>query len=152
MEIDRSLQNKALLNLKEKYPEYVWYNELFHLPEDDYEQVHHLLSNLEYLKEHGLVVQRESYKYTITAKGIDFITNDGGLSAILNVQTIKLHQETIDLIAQVIQQSTRIPNDDKQKFVDQLKELPAETTKHILFELVSKGIDNIPNLLHLIGM
>ena len=66
-------------------------------------------ANLRYLAEHGLVVCNDknlSATVKITAKGIDFLTDDGGLSAILDVVTVKLHSDTIQaLIAAKIDQA-----------------------------------------------
>ncbi|MBF1277399.1 MAG: hypothetical protein HXM87_03045 [Neisseria sp.] len=66
-------------------------------------------ANLRYLAEHGLVVCNDKYlsaTVKITAKGIDFLTDDGGLSAILGVVTVKLHSDTIQaLIAAKIDQA-----------------------------------------------
>lgn len=66
-------------------------------------------ANLRYLAEHGLVVCNDknlSATVKITAKGIDFLSNDGGLSAILGVVTVKLHSDTIQaLIAAKIDQA-----------------------------------------------
>lgn len=66
-------------------------------------------ANLRYLAEHGLVVCNDknlSATVKITAKGIDFLTDDGGLSAILGVVTVKLHNDTIQaLIAAKIDQA-----------------------------------------------
>ena len=64
-------------------------------------------ANLRYLAEHGLVVCNDkNLSVKITAKGIDFLTDDGGLSAILGVVTVKLHSDTIQaLIAAKIDQA-----------------------------------------------
>ncbi|OOF85119.1 hypothetical protein [Rodentibacter ratti] len=161
MIIDRQLQNNVLHYLKEKYSDGASGMELYCVAYDENiktEQLqkqpylgkyHNLQDNLNYLNEHGLINIYPNFK--ITAKGIDFITDDGGLSAILNVQTITLHQDTIQIIIEAINQSALNPT-DKQKFVDELKSLPAESTKHILFELLSKGIANFPSLSALMNM
>lgn len=66
-------------------------------------------ANLRYLAEHGLVVCNDkdlSAIVKITAKGIDFLSDDGGLSAIFGVVTVKLHSDTIQaLIAAKIDQA-----------------------------------------------
>ena len=66
-------------------------------------------ANLRYLAEHGLVVCNDkdlSAIVKITAKGIDFLSDDGGLSVILGVVTVKLHSDTIQaLIAAKIDQA-----------------------------------------------
>ena len=63
---------------------------------------YHFIQNLLYLEQHGLIkIQDESGIDTwmlliqITHQGIDFLQQDGGLSAILDIVTIKLHNDTI---------------------------------------------------------
>jgi hypothetical protein len=65
--------------------------------------------NLFYLQEHDLCetsTQENSDGFIswrgtkITAKGVDFLENDGGLSAILGVVRVKLHADTLrDILA-----------------------------------------------------
>ena len=56
--------------------------------------------NLAYLEEHGLVDAKWAGNFAvanakITARGIDFLSDDGGLSTILDTVTVKLHSDTI---------------------------------------------------------
>src|SRR3546814_5739628 len=62
----------------------------------------------------------------ITAKGIDFIADDGGLGAILNVQTIRLHEDSIRalLIKQV--EASNVSQSVKERLVDKIKSMPAD--------------------------
>ncbi len=75
-----------------------------------------LSNNLAYLHMHGLVkcefVEKVNLpKYAvvilsnvqITQEGIDFIRGDGGLSSILKVKTIKIHEETVNQLAVLLQ-------------------------------------------------
>ncbi|AWH25751.1 hypothetical protein [Stenotrophomonas sp. YAU14D1_LEIMI4_1] len=107
--------------------------------------------NIAYLHEHGLIHgvypgnhgrRASPIGAVITAKGIDFLADDGGLSAILGVITIKLHEDTLkSLIASKIQES-EIPQAEKKRYLDQLRELPGETTKHLALKLVDAGLEN----------
>ncbi|WP_052159145.1 hypothetical protein [Alcaligenes faecalis] len=117
-----------------------------------------LQSNLTYLEDHGLLrsgFAKQEYlggdvrfievKATeITAKGQDFLLGDGGLSAILGVVTIRLHDDTIKELIQLKIMKSDLPPADKKRFVDSLKELPAETTKHLVMKLVDLGLDQLP--------
>ena len=65
-----------------------------------------------YLEESGLIEitsidsLHKNFDCKINHKGIDFLTDDGGLSAILGVVTVKLHSDTIQaLIAAKIDQA-----------------------------------------------
>jgi hypothetical protein len=120
--------------------------------------------NIAYLEEHGLI--RGHYPgghgrrvaptgAVITAQGIDFLSNDGGLGAILGVVTVRLHEETLKaLIASKVEQSD-LPPSEKSRILDQLKELPGETTKHLVLRLVDAGLDNwqkaLPLLQNMLG-
>ena len=85
-----------------------------------------LYSNLWYLYQHGLIEDfhlktRALYdditdlilieKIKITTKGVDFIRDDGGLSAIINVTTIKIHNETLDKLEEIINKSSLTPTE-----------------------------------------
>ncbi|WP_250439318.1 MULTISPECIES: hypothetical protein [Delftia] len=154
MKLDRELQLDLLKRLEERYPATVdvqqWEKDV---PGSG--------GNLAYLHEHGLceasfrqtisVRAPQPFQAKITAKGLDFLADDGGLSAILGVVTIKLHDETIkDLIESKILQSD-LPEPDKKRFLDRLRELPAETTKHLVMKLVDLGIDKAPTAIETIG-
>lgn len=61
--------------------------------------------NILYLGEHGLIHIKDDspigvvmLTVQITNKGIDFLEQDGGLSAILGVVTVKLHSDTLQAI------------------------------------------------------
>lgn len=166
MNIDRKLQNCVLQFLKMSYDNFLEDRFIYAacidgigIPEfEDYgaqlafyssikidkTTIKHLRENLTYLTAHELLEKKGS-SYRITHKGIDFIEDDGGLSAILNISTIKLHPSTLDLITAAIDGSSLNPS-DKQKMIDQLKSLPADAIKQILTELVNKGVGYLPAL------
>lgn len=86
----------------------------------------------------------------ITARGMDFLADDGGLSAILGVVTVKLHEETLkELIGQKISESD-LTAPEKSRLLDQLKSLPAKTGKHLTQKLVDAGLPNWPAALRAI--
>jgi hypothetical protein len=86
----------------------------------------------------------------ITECGLDFLEKDGGLSAMLGVVTIKLHDDTIKaLIGQKIEQSDLAPP-DKRKWLDALRALPADATKHLTMKLLDLGLAHGPSALHAI--
>ncbi len=117
-----------------------------------------ILANISYLAEHELITifpRRTDERYDIldhlrvTASGIDFMLNDGGLSAILNVQTVRLHHESIMALEDIIAVAN-IPEDQKQGLKAALRELPADTIKHLMNELVSKALGAAPAALPII--
>lgn len=120
--------------------------------------------NVAYLEEHGLLKgsypelhgRRAAPKGAmITAQGIDFLSNDGGLGAILGVVTVRLHEDTLKAIISSKVEQSDLPAAEKKKFLDQLKELPGETTKHLVLRLVDAGLDNwqkaLPLLQNMLG-
>ena len=124
-----------------------------------------LMTNLLYLEEHGLITLGftrsgslggddsfvEVRATRITAKGQDFLLDDGGLSAILGVVTIKLHDDTLKSLVEAKILQSDLPQPDKKRWTDQLRELPAETTKHLVLKLVDLGLANAPAALGAIG-
>lgn len=125
----------------------------------DEEEAQRYAANMVYLEEHGLAhasIQMSldgHYGFgspQITARGMDFLADDGGLSAILGVVTIKLHEETLlKLIGDKIEQSD-LPSPEKKKWTDALRSLPAESIKHLTMKLLDKGLENLPAVLPLI--
>ena len=109
-------------------------------------------ANLFYLIEHGLLESKmllttDGIRFgniKLTHNGMDFLAGDGGLSAILGVVTIRLHDETIrDLIAARIQASD-LPPAEKTGLLDQLRELRGESIKHLTMKLIDAGLDKAP--------
>ena len=94
MKVDRELQREILKELKNVFPKTSEFNE----PSFDNGEIKNLIANLYYLEEHGLLKittkqllrDKSIIHAKITAKGIDFIEDDSGLSAILNNITIKI--------------------------------------------------------------
>ena len=166
MNIDRTFQKEILSYLLEKYPAYEGarehFEDLFNADSDRY------VANIDYLQRHGLVEDGVSLSFSsdgfalvathafpkITEKGIDFMLEDGGLSAILHVQTVKLHPDTIKALLEERLKKMPVPESDKSDLLDQVRSLPEASAKILLDKLLDKGIDlllrNAPNLLGLI--
>lgn len=153
MPLDRQLQLQILKICAEHYPHMTAEVEaLAPMPV--------LAANLVYLEDHGLVdaalKMSTARQYVFagvkaTHKGMDFLADDGGLSAILGLVVIKIHDDTIkDLLAAKIQ-AADLPPADKKRFLDQLRELPAETTKHLVLRLVDMGLDSAPQAMAWLG-
>lgn len=147
--IDRDLQHRILTLLIEHYPNYIDV-------EADLDEDHSkLLFNLQYLYEHGLIDEVltptldgfviEPTK--ITNKGIDFLADDGGLSAILNVVTVKVEASQMALLLEILVMSSDLNPADKQSMTSALRELPAESIKHLTTKVVDAGWDSLPGLM-----
>lgn len=152
MQVDRELQKKWLLELREHYPRWVRIYDIRGMVPDLDEDAEHAEANLYYLLEHGLVArygvsrdyqnQHEIITARITQAGIDFLENDGGLTAILGTVTVKLHADTIrGLIDAKIIGSSAIPEQEKPALREALKGMKEEALKQLTTRLISKGLD-----------
>lgn len=159
MGLKRELQHKILRTLSDCYP-MGFDGRYWNLdPGGNHED---LVANLLYLAEHGLLahgfarysgdwVEEIPGTIRITAKGMDFLEDDGGLSAILGVVTIKFHDDTIKSLIEAKILQSDLPQPEKKRWTDQLRSLPAEATKHLVLRLVDKGLDSGPAALAAIG-
>ena len=144
--LDREAQRRVLARLAEDYPQSVAADFLYQVIEP-----HKMAANISYLQEHGLIeaayfgpkeIGNQVQVARLTHKGLDFLLDDGGLSAILGVVTIRLHEDSIkELIAAQISASDLAPP-DKKRYLDQLRELPVETTTHLVLKMVDAGLAN----------
>lgn len=149
MKLDRGLQKELLTKLADAYPGHA---QLATTYTQEPEAEAKYIANMLYLEAHGLVnagLKRNlSGQYTsmppsITARGLDFLADDGGLSAILGTVTIKIHDDTIrDLITMKIAASD-IPEEEKGPLVESIKELPGEAVKHVAMSLIDAGLENL---------
>jgi hypothetical protein len=153
MPLDRALQRRILESCAARYPAMTAEVRSFaDMPE--------LAANIRYLEEHGLVeaILKISMDgqfvfggVKATNKGMDFLAEDGGLSAILGVVTIKLHDDTFKRLVESKILEADLPPADKRRYIDQLRELPAETTKHLVLKLVDKGLEGGPQAMAWLG-
>lgn len=143
---DRELQKYILSRCIEAYPDHTSWNsftpEIMQL--DDVK----LSANMIYLAEHGLLTIREQrsgdpYSFLdnmrATCKGVDFMQNDGGLSAILNVQTIKFHREAVVVLEDLIAISN-MDVEQKEKAKSTLGELSTEALKTVVQAATTAGL------------
>lgn len=129
-----------------------------------FESYNHFVASMLYLQMHGLVETPFVKTHTmsggvgylfnsdtchITEKGIDFLLDDGGLGAILKVQTVRLHNDTIVALEDIIR-IANMPEDQKKGLISKLRELPADAIKHLTLQLLTQGALNLPNALRLI--
>jgi hypothetical protein len=152
MQLDRSKQLAVLQALAQIYPRYT--TEVFggEPSEDD-------LANLWYLKEQGLVEGSLSLTLgqavifqgaKITAQGLDFLADDGGISAILGTVTVRLHADSIKELLLAKVESSSAPAEKKSWLKKQLDTASSETIKKIVGTVLDEGVKHAPDLLRLI--
>lgn len=149
--LNRDAQRTMLRELSELYPQSADVRRSF--TEIDSRQVQY---NLFYLQEHGLVTlfTRKMmdgtvpiYSATITARGIDFLRDDGGLSAILGIVTVKIHEDTLKaLLIGKIDGADGDPT-TKKLIVDKIREMPSEALSTVTQRALESGLDQIPDLI-----
>lgn len=147
---DRELQLAILKHLDGVYPEDAESQEI---PESDspnfnrcmfYLQEHELINGVE-SKEMG--VERYFIYARITAKGIDFLADDGGLGAILGLVTVKLHEDTIrELFANSVSKMD-LPPEKKSKLIEAMKNAPSTVVTEVTKRLVGFAFEQGPNVL-----
>lgn len=151
--LDRSLQKEILTKLASKYPNQYDLSKEYTYGNEDYI---HVTTNLYYLSEHGLVTQNSIAKQTgfggyfdlqinsptITHKGLDFLADDGGLSAILNSITVKFDIEQLKDLINLKIQNSNLPIEEKSQLSQTVKELPADSIKYLITKFIDVGWDN----------
>jgi len=144
--LDREAQRRLLERLADEYPEDVLANELYKCIE-----VQNLDANVAYLADHGLIeaeylgpreMGNPLTRARLTHKGLDFLADDGGLGAILGVMTVKLHEDTLKQLIEAKVRDSDLPEPEKKRFLEQLRDLPGEATKHLVLKLLDAGLDN----------
>lgn len=153
--LDRDFQRHIMSELQGQYPHAVNVEKSWGKQGDN-----RLLVNLSYLSEYGLVdlttlrpMSGDIIMNTarVTAKGMDFLADDGGLGAILGIVTVKLHEDTIKAL--LIQKIEAASGDEgvKASLIAKIKNIPSDALGAVTTHALDKGLDNIPNLLALIG-
>ncbi|WP_368301804.1 hypothetical protein [Kluyvera sichuanensis] len=147
---DRKLQLQILELAIESYPEQI-NNIPIKLSSIDEKT---LLQNIAYLQQEGLIIGgiEDSFDgmepaidlITATNHAVNLLSEEGSISASLKIVTVKLHDETLSSIREFINQNVPDP-EEKKAYLQRLKELPADATKHIVLELLGKGLGQIPN-------
>lgn len=155
--LDRNLQFAILDDLKGKYPNDVPMRQIScHVDDNSFQQ------NLFYLLDHGLIdgkihnnrrisnIGKTLLTAGITAKGLDFLEDDGGLGAILNKVVIKFDDE--DLAALILSRVERsdAPQEKKNELMATIRSLPAEAVKTVYTRLINYGLDNSQDVFQLV--
>jgi len=157
--IDRNLQRAILTTLSESYPRTPSVEVLNKI--SDGVNDHVFEANLFYLTQHGLIencLDLKQYGKAVvtiddlvcTAKGMDFLAGDGGLTAILGTVTVKLHEDTLRQLIEAKVQASALPEEQKSSILKALRDAPGETTKHLITKLVDLGMENAGKAIPLI--
>lgn len=152
MKLDRELQLKLLNDLAEKYPNQIGVQQWA----KDNPSV---TPNMHYLADHGLISGQASKNISgdqtyilakITAAGMDFLADDGGLTAILGVVTIKLHADTIEALLVAKIEASDLPPEKKSWLRETIKSLSVDALKDLSKKLMEQGLAHAPDIIPLI--
>ncbi|MCR6480567.1 DUF2513 domain-containing protein [Variovorax sp. ZS18.2.2] len=153
MEVDRTLQREILERLREAYPSQVRTKALVPVDEDPLRDKQ-FAGTIMYLEEHGLlkggVIVSTNGQFAwsaskITAAGLDFLEDDGGLTAILGTVTVKLHADTIRELMLAKVDAAPLPPTEKSALKKAISTLSGEALKEIAKKLVAAGMDSAPD-------
>ena len=150
MNLNRKLQLSILEELKNEYPT-LYPVQLLSCYDDN----KHFHGNIFYLLEHNLIEGEKHYPrekahqtpvlYTvkITARGLDFIENDGGLRAILEKITIKLDADDLnEILTTFIDNNKEITPNEKSKIRNFIKSASTDGLKIVYKRLINLALDN----------
>ncbi|MFE0015275.1 hypothetical protein ACFWXH_10550 [Mesorhizobium sp. NPDC059054] len=150
--LDRGIQLELLEILAGNYPQQMLMNQL----PDHQGNVNAV--NLAYLEQHNLIAVnwyssmqgRQPVSAVINARGLDFLQNDGGLSAILGVVTVKLHDDTIRKLLIDKIENAEGDKSVKTQLIDKVKSLPADALGTVVTKTMEAALGAAPNLLPLL--
>jgi len=144
--LDRELQNRILTSLSEAYPNECEVSSFLDATNNKDQ------ANLFYLEEHGLIEScavsnglnssKQMLSAQITAHGLDFLEDDGGLGAILNVLTVKIDSANIKEILEAKILSSDLVPEDKESAINKVKSFTGDVMKNLIIKLIEKGVDN----------
>lgn len=153
--LDRDFQRRLLLAMRDVYPSPLPRSADFTgAPRDPY------VISLSYLEGHGLCTHSLMRlaganfvwgRPTITAAGLDFLEDDGGLTAILGVVTVRIHADSVrDLLNAKIDEAP-IPAEQKRGLKEHLKRLSSMALQEISKELIQEGVRRLPDVVSMLG-
>ena len=79
-------------------------------------------------------------RLTLTAKGIDFLLGDEGLSSVLNCQTVKLEINSAKLIIDYFVEQSNLPEEERNSLRNKLKSVPSTVLQESLTNLLVEKI------------
>ena len=146
MKLDRELQLEILRALRDKYPDSVEWGD-FDFPE--------FSANYMYLEEHGLIrsfeneVRGRELCLRITAEGLDFLEDDGGVGAVLRTFTVKLNPDDLRALMAARIESSNLPAEEKSSLAHAIRSLPAQALRDLTTRLVNEAVNQWPGALQL---
>ena len=163
--LDRALQREILIIASKHYPNVIPNNEYVSLQQGRNNGEAQTLVNTKYLVEHGLMeIKKISIpapkgiigsssvdRFKVTAKGLDFIEDDGGLTAILGTVTVRFDEGTLRALMAEKVKLADISQPEKSKLLSGIQSLSGDAIRHLTLKLLDKGVESIPRAIEIIG-
>ena len=149
MKMDRGLQLEVLRFCRDAYPANV---QLVDSPFWEHPDIH---ANLIYLLELELISGTlvngsvEIWNPGITAAGLDFLEDDGGVSAMLRTITVKIDRDDLRSLIAARVEAEDLPPDEKSRLSHAMRSLPEQTLRELTARLVNEAVDHLPGALRL---
>lgn len=154
--MDRDAQRRLLEKLSKAYPESLYKEDLLGVIPD----IKLLNREAAYLAGHGLIEAEFAqtlsgpaslFQAVLTSDGCDFLEDDGGLGAILNTVTVKIHEDTLRaLLTQTVTDSA-LPQSQKDRIVETVRSAPAEAIRPLLTKVLDEGMERWPAIIAAVG-
>jgi hypothetical protein len=152
--LNRDLQRRLLTGLADAYPGIVEPSSL------GLEAGHRdWVVNISYLAEHNLVEAHTSDLIgatpvvlfaKATARGMDFLLDDGGLSAILGMVTVRFEAETLKALIGAHVDASALPEPEKSRIKTWLMAAGSEALKETTKRLVAAALEHAPEAFQLL--
>lgn len=119
-----------------------------------------LFRSLSYLGAHGYIQnhcqQMLDNSWTwggveLTATGLDYLSEDGGLTAEEKIITVKLDEGTIKALMCSAVERSSAPDAEKTTLKQRIKSMGSSALKDLIPDLLSKGIESTPDLIQWLG-
>lgn len=163
MKLDRALQKRILIGLAATYPSGTY--DMAHVLQPEVVEEKTLISTLHYLDEHGLIssgFKMQEYvggenrwlehdRTNITAAGLDFIADDGGLGAILNTVTVKIDAgQWAELLASKVESLESVSHEERSEIAKAIRKLPATAIEKVSGKMLDWAVDHAGDALPLL--
>ena len=143
MELNRKLQKDILVALSEVYPDSLLVSAL-----PGFSHNREFMGNLFYLQEHGVIDGgdirepgkcRSMVDAQITKAGLDFLADDGGLSAILGYKFVKIEVSAlVDSLIKLLQE-IEVDGDKRSTAAERLNAMDDSALANLVVELLQRG-------------
>jgi hypothetical protein len=164
MKLDREMQRRVLEHLADVYPDGDWEPHRKIEGPETKEPSAAFLATMRYLAEHELVDSgyelsemvgshqwMASARSNITARGLDFLADDGGLSAILSTVTVRIDAtQFAELLAAKVEQLPNLSAEERSTIAGELRKLPAKSAEKVLDKLLDWTVDHAGDALPLL--